>query len=84
MKLLSLSQFYAPKFDYCIVAIGKARAACAQSFTPWQQATIEITCHDHSVNAGSRHIYMGVIVGAHSVRGESHIQRNVNGDVAIV
>jgi len=26
----------------------KARAACAQSFAPWQQATIDITCHDHS------------------------------------
>ena len=25
----------------------KARAACAQSFTLWQQATIEFTCHDH-------------------------------------
>jgi len=26
----------------------KSRAACAQSFALWQQATIEITCHDHS------------------------------------
>ena len=26
----------------------KSRAACAQSFTLWQQATIEFTCHDHS------------------------------------
>jgi len=26
----------------------KYRAAYAQSFTPWQQATIEFTCHDHS------------------------------------
>jgi len=26
----------------------KARAASVQSFTLWQQATIEITCHDHS------------------------------------
>jgi len=26
----------------------KSRAACAQSFTPWQQATIEFTCRDHS------------------------------------
>jgi len=29
-------------------AIRKARAACTQSFTPWQQATIEFTCCDHS------------------------------------
>jgi len=27
----------------------KSRAAYAQSFTPWQQATIEFTCHDHSL-----------------------------------
>ena len=26
----------------------KARAAYAQSFALWQQATIEFTCHDHS------------------------------------
>jgi len=26
----------------------KAHAACAQSLTLWQQATIEITCRDHS------------------------------------
>jgi len=30
------------------VAIGKARAAYAQSFALWQQATTEFTCHDHS------------------------------------
>jgi len=33
------------------VAIGKARAACAQSFALWQQATIEITRRDHSIIA---------------------------------
>jgi len=32
----------------------KARAASAQSFTLWQQATIEITYHDHTVIASSR------------------------------
>jgi len=32
--------------------------ACAQSFAQWQQATIEITCHDHSIIACSRHIHM--------------------------
>jgi len=26
----------------------KSRAANAQSFALWQQATIEFTCHDHS------------------------------------
>jgi len=40
------------------VAIGKARAAYAQSFTLWQQATIEFTCHAHSVIACSRHIHI--------------------------
>ena len=34
----------------------KSRAACAQSFALWQQATIEFTCHDHSVIACSHHI----------------------------
>jgi len=34
----------------------KSRAACAQSFAPWQQATIEITRRDHSFIACSRHI----------------------------
>jgi len=60
----------------------KAQAASAQSFTLWQQATIEITCHDHSIIACSRHIYMGVILPAHPVRGESHIQCNANWEVA--
>ena len=34
----------------------KARAASAQSFTLWQQATIEITCHDRSIFACLRHL----------------------------
>ena len=33
----------------------KSRAACAQSFAPWQQGTIEITRRDHSIIACSRH-----------------------------
>jgi len=36
----------------------KSRAAYAQSFALWQQATIELTCHDHSIIACSRHIYV--------------------------
>jgi len=36
----------------------KSRAAWAQSFALWQQATIEFTCHDHSIIACSRHIYV--------------------------
>jgi len=35
----------------------KVPAACAQSFALWQQATIEITCQDHSIIACSRHLY---------------------------
>ena len=58
--------------------------ACAQSFTLWQQATIEITRRDHSVIACSRHAYMGVVLRAHSVRGEPRIQRNASGEVATV
>jgi len=36
----------------------KSRAAYAQSFAPWQQATIEITRRDHSIIACSRHIHI--------------------------
>ena len=36
----------------------KSRATCAQNFAPWQQATIEFTCHDHSIIACSRHIHI--------------------------
>jgi len=57
----------------------KARAACAQSFTLCQQATIEITRRDHSIIACSFHVYMGVVLRAHSVRGEPRIQRNGSG-----
>jgi len=60
----------------------QARAACAQNFTLWQQATIEFTCHDHSIIACLRHVYIGAVLRAHPVRGESHIQRNANGKVA--
>ena len=60
----------------------KAQATSAKSFTLWQQTTIKITCHDHSIIACSRHIYMGVILCAHPVHGESHIQRNVNREAA--
>jgi len=39
-----ISNFYAKNS----VAIGKARAPCAQSLALRHQATIEFTCHDHS------------------------------------
>ena len=60
----------------------KSRAACAQSFALWQQATVEITRRDHSIIACLRHIYNGVILHAYPVRGESHNQRNTTGEVA--
>ena len=53
-----------------------------QSFTLGQQATMEIPRRAHSISACLRHIYMGVILRAHPVRGESHILRNANGKVA--
>ena len=57
--------------------------ASAQSFTLWQQAIlIEITRRDHSIIACSRHIYMGVILRAHPICGELHIQCNANREVA--
>jgi len=63
----------------------KSRAACAQSFAPWQQATIEITRRDHSNIASSRHLHTCTcifVLRAHPVRGESHNQRNTTGKVA--
>jgi len=43
---------------YWLCCDRKSRAAWAQSFALWQQATIEFTCHDHSIIACSRHIYL--------------------------
>jgi len=43
---------------HCSVAIGKPRVAYAQRFALWQQATIEFTCHDHSIIACLRYIYV--------------------------
>jgi len=48
------------------------------------EATVEVTRQDHSITTFSRHIYMGVILRAHLVRVELHIQRNANREVAIV
>jgi len=42
----------------------------------------EFVCHVHSIIACSCHIYMGVILRAHPVHGESHNQRNINREVA--
>ena len=53
------------------------RAEGEQSFTLWQQATIEITCRDHSIAACSFHLYVGVVFCTHSVCGEPHIQRRL-------
>jgi len=52
-------------------AIGEARAPCAQSFTLWQQATTEFTCHDHYCCLFAPQTYL---VFAHiPFYGESHI-----------
>jgi len=53
------------------------------SFTLWQQATIKITHHDHSIIACWRHLHMGAILHAHPVCGELHIQRHSYQVVAI-
>ena len=60
----------------------KAQAASMQSFTLWQQATLNIPRRAHSIPACLRHIYMGVVLHVHPVRGESHIQHNTNHVVA--
>ena len=56
------------------VAIGKPERHMRKA-SHWQQATIEITRRNHSIIAD-------VILRAHPVRGESHNQRNANGEVA--
>jgi len=72
------------KRNHCYCCNRKARAACAQSVTLWQQATIEIMRRNHSIIACSHHIYMGVVLRAHLVRGETHIQRNASREVATI
>jgi len=54
----------------------KSRAACAQSFALWQQATTEIMLAISLTIACSYYIYNGVILRAHPIRGESHSHRN--------
>jgi len=56
--------------------------ACAQSFAPWQQATLEIMRRNlfyFCLLAPRIHIF---VLHAHLVRGESHNQRNTTGEVA--
>ena len=59
----------------CTVAIGKSERQVRKA-SHWQQAAMEITCHDQSIIACSRHVYLGVVLRAHPVRGESHNQHN--------
>jgi len=60
----------------------KPRAARAQSFASWQQATIEIMLAISLTIACPRYTYDGVILHTHPGRGESHNQRNTTGEVA--
>jgi len=54
----------------------KGRVASAQIFALWYQGTIKIPRRANFISACSRHT--GVVHHAHPVRGESHIQQNVN------
>jgi len=54
----------------------KGRAASAQSFTLWQQATTKISRRAQFISACSRH--MGVVLHTHPFRGGSHIHHNAN------
>jgi len=76
--------FHHVYYSYLVVRCcnRKARAAYVQSFTLWQQATIEFTRREHSIIVCSRHICMGDVLRSHSVRGEMRIQRNARGEVA--
>ena len=53
-----------------------------QGFALLQQAAIEFTCHDHSIMLVRATYMYGVVLHAHPVRGESHIQRNTTVEVA--
>ena len=50
-------------------------AARAQSFTQWQQATIEITRHACSCFQFAPHTYIDAILSAHPVCGASRMRR---------
>jgi len=52
--VISFKSWFLP----CYCCDRKSRAPCAQSFAPWQQATIEITRRDHYIIACSRHIHI--------------------------
>ena len=61
------------------------RAACAQSFTLWQQATIEFSSPDEItllLLVHATHIAYGVVLRAHTVCGEPRIQQNASREVA--
>ena len=60
----------------------KSPSGMWQSFTLWEEATIEITRRDHSIIACSRHVHMGVVLHPHPVRGESQIWSNASREVA--
>ena len=47
-----------------------------------RDSTSQSLFRDRSIIACSCHVYMGVILRAHSVRGESRIHRNASGEVA--
>ena len=73
---------YLFSIPFLCVAIGKPERQVREASVAAR--TIEITCHDHCIIACSHHMYMGGILRAHLVRGESHMQRNANREVAII
>ena len=77
---LQISNFVYGIDSYCCDR--KSRAAYAQSFALWQQATIELTCRNHSIIACSHHIYM-VLFFTH-IPFMVNIQCNACGEVATI
>jgi len=66
---------------------------CGDVLTPhttlssWQQYKIEpsqMSHRAHSISACSRYLYMDVVLHAHFICGESHIQHNTNQEVPIL
>jgi len=67
-----------------VVLQSETQAASVQNFALWQQATIEIMRHNLSYYCWFKPRIYIVVLRAHPIHGEAHIQRNTTGEVATV
>ena len=70
--------------DHTTRSLSSSPFARTINCSPGSQRLLEVTHQDHSIIACSRHLYVGVILRPHPVRGESHIQRNASGEVVTI